>query len=143
MIIFLDLPKIREGRKTALLPYTLMHFVLPTSGLDVPCAVPKFTGIPAVTANPHTQYSLYCFCSGTVCGDPPFYRLVDVPHVVTSTQHQFTYNCPADVVDGNITTFEQPVNCNEATNFTWPFKKPCSAGKFYRSYSCTHEQDYT
>ena len=29
-----------------------MRFVLPTSGLDLACAVPNFTGIPAVTAQP-------------------------------------------------------------------------------------------
>ena len=30
----------------------LMRFVLPTSGLDLACAVPNFTGIPTVTAQP-------------------------------------------------------------------------------------------
>ena len=29
-----------------------MHFALPTSGHDLPCAVPNFTGIAAVTAQP-------------------------------------------------------------------------------------------
>ena len=29
-----------------------MRFVLPTSCLDLACAVPNFTGIPAVTAQP-------------------------------------------------------------------------------------------
>ena len=33
-----------------------MHFAPPTAGLDLPCAVPNFTAIPAVTANPHTRY---------------------------------------------------------------------------------------
>ena len=35
-----------------------MHFAPPTSHTDVPCAVPNFTGIPAVTANPHPRYRL-------------------------------------------------------------------------------------
>ena len=60
-----DFPKIWEGRETPPLPYTLMHFVLPTSGLDLPCAVPNFTGIPAVTANPHTQYTGDAGCAIT------------------------------------------------------------------------------
>ena len=34
-----------------------MHFALPTPGLDLPCAVPNFMAIPAVTANPHTRLS--------------------------------------------------------------------------------------
>ena len=34
-----------------------MRFVLPTSGLDKPCAVPNFTGIAAVIAQP--AYSVY------------------------------------------------------------------------------------
>ena len=33
-----------------------MHFALPTPSLDLPCVVPNFTAIPAVTANPHTRY---------------------------------------------------------------------------------------
>ena len=33
-----------------------MHFALPTAGLDLLCAVPNFTAIPAVTANPHSRY---------------------------------------------------------------------------------------
>ena len=52
-----DIPEIRQGRETAPLPLTAMHFVLPTSGHDLPCAVPKFTGIHAVTAQP--AYSVY------------------------------------------------------------------------------------
>ena len=38
----------REGRETPLLPYTSMSFALPTPGLDLPCAVANFTGIPVV-----------------------------------------------------------------------------------------------
>ena len=34
-----------------------MHFAPPTAGLDLPCVVPNFTAIPAVTANPHTRYN--------------------------------------------------------------------------------------
>ena len=36
-----------------------MHFVLPTSGLDLPCAVPNFTGIPVVIAQPAYSVGLY------------------------------------------------------------------------------------
>ena len=34
-----------------------MHFVLPTSGHDLPCVVPKFKGIRAVIAQP--AYSVF------------------------------------------------------------------------------------
>ena len=34
-----------------------MQISLPTSGLDQPCAVPNFTGIPVVIAQP--AYSVY------------------------------------------------------------------------------------
>ena len=34
-------------------PLAPMHFVLPTCGFDLSCAVQIFTGIPAVTANLH------------------------------------------------------------------------------------------
>ena len=37
-----------------------MHFVLPTSGLVLPCAVPNFTGIAVVIAQP--AYSVYGVC---------------------------------------------------------------------------------
>ena len=37
-----------------------MHFALPTSGHDLPCAVPKFTGISAVIVQP--AYSVYGSC---------------------------------------------------------------------------------
>ena len=50
----------REGRETPPLPYTSMRFVLPTSGRNLPCAVPKFTGIRAVTAQP--AYPVYTNC---------------------------------------------------------------------------------
>ena len=33
-----------------------MHFALPTSGHDWPCAVPKFTGICAVIVQPANKY---------------------------------------------------------------------------------------
>ena len=36
-----------------------MHFAPPTPSLDLPCAVPNFMAIPAVTANPHTRYTVY------------------------------------------------------------------------------------
>ena len=49
--------KIRENRETPFSPLAPMRLVLPTSGHDLPCAVPKFTAIRAVTANPHTQYT--------------------------------------------------------------------------------------
>ena len=45
-------PKVGENGATPFLPYTSMHFALPTSGLDMPCAVPNFTGIPAVIVQP-------------------------------------------------------------------------------------------
>ena len=34
-----------------------MHFAPPTPSLDLPCAVPNFMAIPAVTANPHPRYT--------------------------------------------------------------------------------------
>ena len=37
-----------------------MHFALPTSGHDSPCAAPKFTAITAVTAQP--AYAVYVVC---------------------------------------------------------------------------------
>ena len=53
MIMFCsDLLQIQAGRERAPLPYTSMRFVLPTSGLDLPCAVPNFTGIVVVIAQP-------------------------------------------------------------------------------------------
>ena len=52
-----EVPKNRESPETPPLPYTSVHFVLPTSGLHVPCAVPNFTGIPVVIAQP--AYSVY------------------------------------------------------------------------------------
>ena len=36
-----------------------MHFALPTSGLDLPCAVPNFMGIHVVKAQP--AYAVYLF----------------------------------------------------------------------------------
>ena len=33
---------------------------LPTSGLDLPCAVLNHTGIPALRNNPHPRYTTYC-----------------------------------------------------------------------------------
>ena len=36
-----------------------MHLAPPTSHTDVPCEVPNFTGIPAVTANPHPRYTVH------------------------------------------------------------------------------------
>ena len=45
-----------------------MHFALPTSGLHLPCAVPNFTGIAAMIAQP--AYSVYTAASKvrtTVC----------------------------------------------------------------------------
>ena len=61
MIIFCsDLYRIREDRETAPLPYISMHFALPTSGLDLACAVPNFTGIPVVIAQP--AYAIYGSC---------------------------------------------------------------------------------
>ena len=35
-----------------------MHFAPPAAGLDLPCVVPNFMAIPAVTANPHTRYTV-------------------------------------------------------------------------------------
>ena len=57
VIFWSDIPKICENRETPFLPLAPMRFVLPTSGLDLPCAVPNFTGIPAVMAQP--AYSVY------------------------------------------------------------------------------------
>ena len=57
-----DLPKIRDRWETPALPQASMRFVLPTSGLDVPCAVPTFTGIHVVIAQP--AYSVYVHLVG-------------------------------------------------------------------------------
>ena len=57
VIFWSDVQKIRENRETTFLPLGPMRFVLPTSGHDLPCAVPKFTGIHAVIAQP--AYSVY------------------------------------------------------------------------------------
>ena len=41
-----------------------MHFALPTSGLVLPCAVPNFTGIPVVIAQPaYSVYMYACLCT--------------------------------------------------------------------------------
>ena len=39
-------------------PQAPMHFALPTPGLDLPCMVRSFTGIPVVADNPHPQYEV-------------------------------------------------------------------------------------
>ena len=56
----LDVPKIRGAGGTPFLPLAPMRFVLPTSGLNLPCAMPKITGICAVTTQP--AYSVYRIC---------------------------------------------------------------------------------
>ena len=50
-------PKIRENGATLFVPLESMRFVLPTSRLDLPCAVPNFTAIGVGTAKP--AYSVY------------------------------------------------------------------------------------
>ena len=62
IILCSDLLKTGQGRETPSLPYTSMHFALPTSGLNLPCAVPNFTGIPVVIAQPAYSVDLYWVC---------------------------------------------------------------------------------
>ena len=45
------------SRSETCLPLSPMRFALPTSGLDQPCAVPNFTGIPVVTPQPASSVS--------------------------------------------------------------------------------------
>ena len=52
IIFCLEVRKKSGSRGTPFLSKASMRFVLPTSGLDLPCALRSFTGIPAMTAKP-------------------------------------------------------------------------------------------
>ena len=55
--ILLRIPENKGGPGNPSAPIDFNAFALPTSGLDLACVVPNFSGIPAVTANPHKPYS--------------------------------------------------------------------------------------
>ena len=96
-----DIPEIRQGRETPSLPWTSMHFVLPTSGHDLPCAVLKFTGIPAVTCQP--AYPVY----GS-CGSRNFRQFTHRVTVFTADSEQQCWSHYSIGVYGSKTNFSLP-----------------------------------
>ena len=70
-----------------------MHFAPPTPSLDLPCAVPNFMAIPAVTANPHARYTETSVDMWSLAVTIQ-YQVREVPCPLTHTTSFLPEGCP-------------------------------------------------